>query len=715
MKKQILSFLFLIAGTCGLQAHSLSEKYAPMLSRPAGYVCYQPSDDIQIDGLDNERSWQNAPFTTAFVDISGYNFPKPRYETKARILWDEKYLYIFAGLEEPHVWANLTKRDTIVFYDNDFEVFIDPTGDGHDYFEIETNVRGTVFDLSLPRPYRAPNRPFIQFQWNCPRLKLATHVDGTLNRPGDRDKGWNVEMAIPREAIASEFDNFLKAGNYLRLNFSRVEWQFDLNGTVYSRKKTPDGKYLPEDNWVWTPTGQVAMHMPERWGYVYLSEKKAGEGSETFRYPEGEPVKRFLWMLFYAQEERFAQTHRWYTCIDDFNLDKKDWQLLPSGFEVRVETTSHTYEITVTAPDGKEYVIDESGCCFERTPSKPILAEIPVYVWQGWSNQTTEETLKQDFIRWKSYGVKGVCLNAGFDQEKIRTAARVAKSFGLEYHAWAPCMLQEGLDSTWYAVNRLGQSAYSVQAYVPYYKCLDPRNPQVQEWLIDKYTQLVEIPEVDYVQLDYIRYADVILAKGLWEKYNLVMNEEYPVADYCYCDHCVQAFKKQTGIDIRSFKDPSACKEWAQFRCDAITELVNKIVAAVHAKGKKVSADVFPGPHSYAVWMVRQEWSKWNVDAFFPMNYNDFYLENATWVGKVTKEEVQSVNGKAPVYSGLFICHDWRNKDKVIDPENSGLLPSEIEEAVMSSMKAGAAGISLFTPGEMTDEHWKALEKVIRR
>jgi hypothetical protein len=351
-----------------LPAQALSDKYAARLTRPAGYVCYQAAEAIEIDGLGNERSWRDAPSTGAFVDISGYDFPEPRHRTTAKMLWDENYLYIFAELEEPHLWANLNRRDTIVFYDNDFEVFIDPTGDGHDYFEIETNAKGVIFDLSLPRPYRAPRRPFVQFQWNCPGLKLATHLHGTLNRPADRDKGWSVEMAIPREAIAGEFDNYLKAGNYLRINFSRVEWQFDLNGTTYTRKKGADGKYLPEDNWVWTPAGQIAMHTPERWGYLYLSGEKAGQQAGTFRYPEDEPVRRFLWMLFYAQEEQYAQRRTYYRDLAGFGLSEKDRQLLPAGYEVRVEATRHTYEITATAPDGTAYVIDESGCCFERRP-----------------------------------------------------------------------------------------------------------------------------------------------------------------------------------------------------------------------------------------------------------------------------------------------------------------------------------------------------------
>lgn len=393
--------------------------------------------------------------------------------------------------------------------------------------------------------------------------------------------------------------------------------------------------------------------------------------------------------------------------------NKLSWSEVPGVIYIDLPEKELDANITVLAVelDGPVRLYAGAGQVITSNVEN-VSATIPIYVWQSWNENTTVESLNTDFAKWKSHGVKGICLNAGFDVEKTRTAAKVAKSLGLEYHAWAPCMLQSGLDPSWYAVNRLGESAYDTQAYVPYYKCLDPRNPEVQQWLIDKCCRLADVPELDYVQLDYIRYVDVILAKGLWEKYNLVMNEEYPAADYCYCDHCVQDFKKLTGIDIRSVKDPSQCKEWAQFRCDAVTELVNKIASAVRAKGKKVSVDVFPGPYSHATWMVRQEWNKWNVDAFFPMNYNDFYLENAAWVGEVTEEAVAHVNGKAPVYSGLFICRDWKNKDKVTDPENSGLLPSEIEEAVTGSMRAGATGICLFTPYDMTDEHWQALDKV---
>lgn len=239
--------------------------------------------------------------------------------------------------------------------------------------------------------------------------------------------------------------------------------------------------------------------------------------------------------------------------------------------------------------------------------SKAPDTKVKVYGWQGEGGNTTEETLQADFSKWKSHGLDGMCYNAGHDLQKIQRAAKVAHANGMEYHAWIPAMLQGDMDSTLYAVNRKGESAYNVQAYVPYYKCLCPNQEGIAEFLTDLYGKVADIPEVDYVHLDYIRYVDVILAKGLWGKYGLVMNEEYPTADYCYCDKCVADFKAATGIDIKSVEDPSKCEEWAQFRCDLITKLVDRIADTVHAKGKKVSAAVFPGPDSHAKWMVRQE------------------------------------------------------------------------------------------------------------
>lgn len=340
---------------------SITLKHARFLTEPYGYVAYHTTEAITIDGVMNEAAWQSAPETELFADISGDGFPEPRHKTRAKMLWDDDYLYVSAVLDEPNVWANLTQRDTVVYYDPDFEIFLDPTGDGHNYYELEWNAAGVLFDLSLEMPYRAPRRNFVQFQWDCPGLKYAVKVNGTLNNHKDTDEGWAVECAIPRKAIAQEFDNILEAGNYLRVGFSRVEWQTELLASGRSaRKKGDDGNYLPEDNWTWPSTGMIAMHMPERWSYVYLSATNAGAGTEEFQYPEYRPIEKLLWAMFYEQEKQKADNGKYITKVSDFGLTADEKALLPEGSNLTMETMSGKYLITAETP-AWTVTIDEDG------------------------------------------------------------------------------------------------------------------------------------------------------------------------------------------------------------------------------------------------------------------------------------------------------------------------------------------------------------------
>ena len=338
-------------------------------------------------------------------------------------------------------------------------------------------------------------------------------------------------------------------------------------------------------------------------------------------------------------------------------------------------------------------------------------AAIPVYGWESIGKNPDLDEVRAKFQQYRSHGLTGVCIQA--DLADIPALSAIAHEEGLEYHAWKPCMLQGDLPHDWYCVNRLGQRADEFPAYVPYYKALDPGNPEVQDYIVSIIMDIAAVSDVDYVQLDYIRYADAILARGLWDKYGLDFSDgPYPPADYCYCENCVGEFEELTGIDILSVDDPQAVPEWTAYRCGKVTALVSKVCDAVHSLGKKVSADVFPGPDSYAVPMVRQQWDQWPIDMVFPMNYNDFYLEPAEWLATVTAEEVEAA-GDVPVISGLFICREWRRKAEIKDPDGHGLLPSEIATAVTGSMDAGAAGICLFTPRSMTEEHWAELDKLV--
>lgn len=353
---------------------------------------------------------------------------------------------------------------------------------------------------------------------------------------------------------------------------------------------------------------------------------------------------------------------------------------------------------------------------FSCTPEDQY--KIPVYAWMGGPGEATDEEIKEQFTNLKDRGVDGLMYNGGQDPDTYRRVGKIAKEAGLAFHTWIPTMVQApkpGIDSSWYAVNGNGESALDKPAYVDYYKFLCPSKEGVYKFLENMYGAVAEVPEVDGIHLDYIRFPDVILARGLWDKYGLVMDREYPQFDYCYCEECTSDFQEQTGIDILAAEDPSQVPEWKQFRYDLITSIVNRLSDHVHSKGKEINAAVFPGPNSIAKQIVRQEWDKWNLDAVYPMQYNDFYLKKPAWIGEVTAEGVAAIDNRIPLYSGLFICPNPEKKAQEADPENHGLLPEEIAEAVRVSMENGAAGVCLFTPGRMTEEHWAAFEEAIHK
>lgn len=284
-KRLILTLFFICAQiTIGLSQDT-----------PRAYVAHKAIDDFVIDGKADEVSWQEAIWSKMYIDIEGKK--EPKYETKMKMVWDQENLYVFAQFSEPHVWANLKQRDTIIFYNNDFEIFIDPDGDTHNYYEFEMNALNTVWDLFLSKPYR--NQGTVLGGWDFKGLESAVHVQGTLNDASDIDKGWSVEIAIPWSFTTDPGGTTrVPINEYWRMNFSRVNWEYELIGGKYYRKKdAATKKYLPEYNWVWSPQGVINMHEPEHWGYVYFSSEDVGSTTK-FDIPEDEHIKWYLYKLF---------------------------------------------------------------------------------------------------------------------------------------------------------------------------------------------------------------------------------------------------------------------------------------------------------------------------------------------------------------------------------------------------------------------------------
>ncbi|MGY5849854.1 carbohydrate-binding family 9-like protein [Salegentibacter sp. F14] len=323
---------------------------------PRSYIAYKTIDEIEIDGRDEEASWQKIPSSEDFIDIEGEKTPK--YQTNMKILYDQEYLYFYARMEEPHIWATLKQRDTVIFYNNDFEIFIDPDGDTHNYMEFEMNALNTVWDLFIVKPYREP-APVLD-SWDIQGLKSAVHISGSLNDASDEDEYWSIEVAIPWEVLKeANTHNELPEEEFWRINFSRVHWDHDLSQGRYSRKKDDEGGYLPEYNWVWSPQGVINMHEPEHWGYVYFSSQKAGD-PDQFTIPVDENIKWALYGLYRSQKAIFQKEGQWASDVNELYINplKINGEILYP----KLENHLTGWNISIESPfTGETYIIKEDG------------------------------------------------------------------------------------------------------------------------------------------------------------------------------------------------------------------------------------------------------------------------------------------------------------------------------------------------------------------
>ena len=316
---------------------------------------------FRSDGVPDEPDWGKVPWTNLFRDIEGSKKPDPWFKTHAKLLWDDDNLYILAELEEPHVWARLRQRDTVIFYDNDFEVFIDPDGDTHAYYELEVNAFGTEWDLLLLKPYRDGGSAVNG--WDIAGLKTGINVDGTINNPSDEDKGWVVELTIPFKSMKEwrGSGKWPNPGDQWRLGFSRVQWRTHVENGTYVKDINPaTGRPFPEENWVWSPQGRINMHMPEMWGYLQFSSLTAGTGEEAFIPDKDKDLKWALRLIYYAEKEYYARNKKYSASLSEIGLSMKD---LPEGLsEPVIMATRTTFEsFFPNDPTGKGWTIYNDG------------------------------------------------------------------------------------------------------------------------------------------------------------------------------------------------------------------------------------------------------------------------------------------------------------------------------------------------------------------
>ena len=184
---------------------------------------------LSIDGRLDEPQWQQAPVHTGFEMPLGQANRQPIPEdrqTSFRVLYDADGLYFGIRCAEPNMDQLVAKagrtHDAAMWSDDDVEIFLDPTGDRTEYYQLAINTDGTQVDLYLIEGGNTGKAGWSS-EWQAAVHKDTDHWSVELrlpfglfhNRPSKAwAEMWAFSLARTRKPKPSYFSQYSPAAKY---------------------------------------------------------------------------------------------------------------------------------------------------------------------------------------------------------------------------------------------------------------------------------------------------------------------------------------------------------------------------------------------------------------------------------------------------------------------------------------------------------------------
>ncbi|MFA5292352.1 MAG: carbohydrate-binding family 9-like protein [Phycisphaerae bacterium] len=149
-------------------------------------------------GLDKVQ-WEQANT----LELKNYMGSKPRHfpKTQAKLLYDEKNIYVFFRIEDQYVRAVAQKLHDPVCRDSCAEFFFTPGENISDgYFNLEINCGGTM--LMFHQTARNENKIQISEQ-NCKKIKIKTSMPKIVEPEIKEPITWTLHYTLPLEILES--------------------------------------------------------------------------------------------------------------------------------------------------------------------------------------------------------------------------------------------------------------------------------------------------------------------------------------------------------------------------------------------------------------------------------------------------------------------------------------------------------------------------------
>ncbi|MFO7888853.1 MAG: hypothetical protein R6V04_00780 [bacterium] len=248
------------------------------------------------------------------------------------------------------------------------------------------------------------------------------------------------------------------------------------------------------------------------------------------------------------------------------------------------------------------------------------------------------------FKQWKKVGINTAFVGLSLDSNK--TFRKMAERYEIQRFLIVPIFYNPEFlhkNPDYYAVTSTGKKA--VDDWVEF---VCPTRAEYKKRKIQFIKDIIRSSNPDGLSIDFIRYF------VFWEMvYPDAEIDDLPLT--CFCNQCIEKFCKDLNIDfpgnfeITEKKKVSSWilnnykKEWTEWKCTIITEMVKEVVHAA----REIKPDIFINLHAVpwrnqdynnAVKTVAgQDFNALSdyVDCISPMCYNHMVKRPASWIHSV--------------------------------------------------------------------------------
>lgn len=213
------------------------------------YLCQRIPRELELTGKLDDPLWQQAEAVELTDPTTGEPHPLTAH---ARVLYSESHLYVGFDCVDDYILATFTERDSEVWNEGCFEVFLAPSGKMRQYYELNVGALNTIFDTFILNGTEPGKRWRINsfIRYNMRGLTTKVHVNGELNVIGGA-QGWTAEYAIPFSSLIGNDHLVPEPGD---------EWCMNLCHIASPKKEKEFGFYS------WCTIGKMDFHAPWYYG-----------------------------------------------------------------------------------------------------------------------------------------------------------------------------------------------------------------------------------------------------------------------------------------------------------------------------------------------------------------------------------------------------------------------------------------------------------------